>query len=78
MVEQQDVRIYVGSGDWGSETGALSVVNYSAGTGEIQTVHSVQAGGLLSFLAVDSTRTFIYAADEEQGKIRSFAINQAD
>jgi 6-phosphogluconolactonase (cycloisomerase 2 family) len=35
----------------------------------------VEIGGLLSFLAIDGERKFIYAADEENNKIRSFSID---
>lgn len=72
------VHIYVGSGDWGTATGAVSVFNYDPTTGKLAQTSRVDAGGLLSFLAADSQRHFLYAADEEQKKLRSFAINAAD
>lgn len=72
------IHVYVGSGDWGTATGAVSVFNYDPTTGKIAQTSRVDAGGLLSFLAADSQRHFVYAADEEQKKLRSFAINAAD
>ena len=71
-------RIYVGSGDWGTATGAVTLYNYDATTGSVTQASRVEAGGLLSFLATDSKHQFLYAADEEQKKLRSFAINPAD
>lgn len=71
-------RIYVGSGDWGTATGAVTLYNYDATTGSVTQASRVEAGGLLSFLAADSKHQFLYAADEEQKKLRSFAINPAD
>lgn len=71
-------RIYVGSGDWGTATGAVTVYNYDASSGKVTQASRVDAGGLLSFLAADSKHQFLYAADEEQKKLRSFAINATD
>ncbi len=71
-------RIYVGSGDWGTATGAVTVYNYDATNGTLAQASRVDAGGLLSFLAADSKHQFLYAADEEQKKLRSFAISPAD
>jgi 6-phosphogluconolactonase len=73
-----NVRLYVGSGDWGSATGAISVLGYDPATGAINPLSRVDAGGLLSFLVADSQRRFLYAADEEQKKLRSFAISASD
>jgi 6-phosphogluconolactonase len=71
-------HIYVGSGDWGTATGAVTVYNYDAATGKVAQASRVDAGGLLSFLAADSKHQFLYAADEEQKKLRSFAIDAND
>lgn len=71
-------RIYVGSGDWGTATGAVTLYNYDVASGKLTQASRVEAGGLLSFLAADSKRQFLYAADEEQKKLRSFAIGAAD
>ncbi len=68
-------RVYVGSGDWGTATGAVTVYAYDAASGKLMQSSRVDAGGLLSFLTADSQRRFLYAADEEQKKLRSFAIN---
>lgn len=71
-------RIYVGSGDWGTATGAVTVYDYNASTGSLAQSSRVEAGGLLSFLAADSKRQFLYAADEGQQKLRSFAIDPSN
>jgi 6-phosphogluconolactonase len=72
------VWLYVGSGDWGTTTGAISVLGYDAATGAVNVLSQTNAGGLLSFLATDSQHRYLYAADEEQKKLRSFAINATD
>lgn len=72
------LRLYVGSGDWGTATGAISVFGYDPATGTLSPTSRIDAGGLLSFLASDSRHQYLYAADEEQKKLRSFAINAAD
>lgn len=68
-------RVYVGSGDWGTATGAVTVYAYDAASGTLTQSSRVDAGGLLSFLAADSQHRFLYAADEEQKKLRSFAVD---
>ncbi len=68
-------RVYVGSGDWGTATGAVTVYAYDPASGKLTQSSRVDAGGLLSFLTADSQHRFLYAADEEQKKLRSFAID---
>jgi 6-phosphogluconolactonase len=77
-LENQGIRLYVGSGDWGTATGAISVLNYDPTTGSLRSSSQIAAGGLLSFLASDSQHGYLYAADEEQKKLRSFAIDPTD
>lgn len=72
------IRVYVGSGDWGAATGAVSVFVYDVMSGALSRTSRIDAGGLLSFLAADSQHRYLYAADEEQKKLRSFAINADD
>lgn len=67
-------RLYVGSGDWGTDTGAITVYAYNPNTGSLSQQSRVEAGGLLSFLTTDSQRRFLYAADEGHAKLRSFSI----
>jgi 6-phosphogluconolactonase len=67
--------LFVGSGDWGTATGAVSVYRFDSSSGALALQHRTEAGGLLSFLASDAKRQFLYAADEEQKLLRSFAIN---
>lgn len=74
-VPSNAVRLYVGSGDWGTATGAVSVFNFDINDGTLTRVSHVEAGGLLSFLATDSGSSVLYAADEGQNKLRSFAID---
>lgn len=69
------VRVYVGSGDWGTATGAITLYAYDPTNGNLTQTSRIDAGGLLSFLASDNQRRFLYAADEEQKKLRSFAID---
>jgi 6-phosphogluconolactonase len=68
-------RLYVGSGDWGTDTGAITVYAYNPNTGSLAKQSRVEAGGLLSFLATDSQRRVLYAADEGHAKLRSFSID---
>lgn len=70
--------IYIGSGDWGTATGAVSVYRFSGDSGALSFSSKLSAGGLLSFLGTSSDRQLLYAADEEQKQLRSFRINPAD
>lgn len=65
----------MGSGDWGTATGAITTYGYDPSSGSVIQTSRVAAGGLLSFLAADSQDRFLYAADEEQKMLRSFSIN---
>ncbi len=70
--------IYIGSGDWGSTTGAVSVYRFSGDNGALSLASSLSAGGLLSFLGTSGDRRILYAADEGEAQLRSFRINPAD
>jgi 6-phosphogluconolactonase len=67
--------LFVGSGDWGTATGAITTYRFDSKSGALTQQSRVQAGGLLSFLASDSQHRFVYAADEEQKLLRSFALD---
>ena len=73
--DNSKLRILVGSGFWGTETGMVSVFTFDPQTGLLEKQSSIAAGGLLSFLTVDSTRSYLYAADEGHGLLRSFKID---
>lgn len=70
--------VYIGSGDWGTATGAVGVYRFNGEEGSLSLSSQVSAGGLLSFLATTSDRQLLYAADEGQRQLRSFRINPAD
>jgi 6-phosphogluconolactonase len=67
--------LFVGSGDWGTATGAVSIYRFDRTSGSLVLQSRVEAGGLLSFLATDSKHRFLYAADEEQKVLRSFKLD---
>jgi 6-phosphogluconolactonase len=67
--------LFVGSGDWGTATGAVTSYRLDPATGQVARRSRIEAGGLLSFLAIDAEHRFLYAADEEQKQLRSFALD---
>ena len=67
--------LYIGSGDWGTATGAVSVYRFDSSSGGFSFVSKHDAGGLLSFLDTDSDHRLLYAADEGAQQLRSFQID---
>jgi 6-phosphogluconolactonase len=67
--------VYVGSGSFGAETGKVTVYRLDRQAPGLEFVSDTEAGGLASFLAVDSERRRLYAADEVKGGVLSFTID---
>jgi 6-phosphogluconolactonase len=70
--------VYVASGDWSPADGGLVTVyemNREQKTLEFISEHP--AGGLPSFVAIDQGRRRLFAADESNGGVISFSIDEA-
>jgi len=70
--------VYVGSGDFGdAEPGLVTVYELERTTKKLTYRSEHPAGGLASYLAIDSARLRLFAADEADGGVLSFSIDPA-
>jgi len=75
-VAEQRTFVYVGSGDWaGVEPGRITVYELDRADLSLDFVSEYETGGLLSYLAIDTARLRLFAADELDGGLVSFSID---
>lgn len=67
--------VYVGSGDWSGEPGLISVYELDRATLTLSLSSDHAAGGLASYLAIDAARLRLFAVDEANGGVRSYALD---
>lgn len=68
--------VYVGSGDFGSEPGMVSVYTLDRSTRSLSFLADYPAGGLASFLAIDTERGRLFSVDESGGGVQSFSVDR--
>jgi len=64
-------RVYIGASD-----GSIHVCSFDTTTYALAEVDAIATGGNPSFLAFDSARTFLYAADESSSQVLAFSIDK--
>lgn len=69
--------VYVGSGDFGSGNGSVTLYRFEYGSQTLSQVARVPVGGLASFLAVDAPRSALFEADEADGNLRLLPLDAA-
>jgi 6-phosphogluconolactonase len=73
MSERQR-SVYVGSGDWGGDTGKIQVFSLDVDAASLTSVQVLDAGGVAAFMARSPDGRHLYVADETKGLISSYAI----
>ncbi len=58
------------------ETGTVYVYSLDETSGKVQLIDKLNVGGNASFMAVDSSRTHLYAVLEDKGQLASFSIDK--
>jgi 6-phosphogluconolactonase len=67
--------VYVGSGNWGGETGKIQVFSLDLEAASLSSVQLIDAGGVAAFMARSSDGRRLYVADETKGLVSSYAID---
>lgn len=73
MVERRR-NVYVGSGNWGGETGKLQVFSLDVESAELELLQVLEAGGVAAFMARSPDGRRLYVADESKGLLTSYAV----
>ncbi|HTV21763.1 MAG TPA: lactonase family protein [Polyangiaceae bacterium] len=73
MVEQRR-SVYVGSGNWGGETGKIQVFTLDVEAASLSSVQVLDAGGVAAFMARSKDGRRLYVADETKGVLSSYSI----
>jgi 6-phosphogluconolactonase len=66
--------VYVGSGNWGGETGKIQTFGLDLATGELSLRQEIAAGGVAAFMDRSADGRVLYVADETKGLLSSYAI----
>jgi 6-phosphogluconolactonase len=67
-------QVYVGSGNWGGETGKIQVFSLDVEAALLELVQVLDAGGVAAFMARSPDGRRLYVADETQGSLSSYVI----
>jgi 6-phosphogluconolactonase len=67
--------VYVGSGNWGGNTGKIEVFSLDVDAATLTSVQALEAGGVAAFMARSPDGRHLYVADETKGLISSYAIS---
>ena len=73
MVERRRC-VYVGSGNWGGETGTIEVFSLDLEAASLTSVQRLDAGGVAAFMARSKDGRRLYVADETKGTLSSYSI----
>lgn len=76
-VAEKKTFVYVGSGDWNGEPGLISVYELDRPALSLSFVSEHTAGGLASYLAIDTSRLRLFAVDEANGGVLSYSVDEA-
>jgi 6-phosphogluconolactonase len=72
MVQRR--QVYVGSGNWGGETGKIQVYSLDVEAAALELLQVLEAGGVAAFMARAPDGRHLYVADETKGSLSSFTI----
>lgn len=76
MVERRR-SVYVGSGNWGGDTGKIQVFSLDVEAASLSSVQLLDAGGVAAFMARSRDGRRLYVADETKGVLSSYSIDPA-
>lgn len=65
--------MYVGSGNWGGDTGKIEVFSLDVGAVSLDSVQQLDAGGVAAFMVRSTDGRQLYVADETKGRLSSYA-----
>lgn len=72
------VFVYVGSGDWGGgAVGRVEAHRLDLASGALTRIDGVEVGQLNSYLALDPSRSMLYAADEAGQKLHALRVDES-
>jgi 6-phosphogluconolactonase len=74
MLERRRI-VYVGSGNWGGDTGKIEVFSLDVEAGTLDSVQRLDAGGVAAFMVRSADGRHLYVADETKGLVSSYAID---
>jgi 6-phosphogluconolactonase len=69
--------VYVGSGNWGGNTGKIQVFSLDVDAASLTSLQLLDAGGVAAFMARSADGRHLYVADETKGLVSSYAISAA-
>ena len=73
MVERRR-SVYVGSGNWGGNTGKIQVFSLEVESAVLEPLQVLEAGGVAAFMARSPDGRRLYVADESEGTLASYAV----
>ena len=73
MIERRR-SVYVGSGNWGGNTGKIQVFSLDLESAGLELLQVVDAGGVAAFMARSPDGRFLYVADESDGTLASYSV----
>lgn len=73
MVERRR-SVYVGSGNWGGDTGKIEVFSLDVEAASLTSVQRLDAGGVAAYMARSPDGRHLYVADETKGRLSSYSI----
>jgi 6-phosphogluconolactonase len=66
--------VYVGSGNWGGDTGKIQVFSLDMETADLELLQVLGAGGVAAFMARSPDGRRLYVADESRAQLSSYAV----
>jgi 6-phosphogluconolactonase len=73
-MDERRRSVYVGSGNWGGDTGKIQVFSLDVDAATLTSVQLLDAGGVAAFMVRSADGRRLYVADETKGLISSYAI----
>lgn len=73
MVERRR-SVYVGSGNWGGDTGKIQVYSLELEAAELELAQVLEAGSVAAFMARSPDGRRLYVADESRGSLTSYSV----
>lgn len=74
MVQHRRI-VYVGSGNWGGDTGKIEVFSLDVDAASLESVQRLDAGGVAAFMVRSEDGRHLYVADETKGLVSSHAVD---
>lgn len=66
--------VYVGSGNWGSDSGKIQTFELDIATGQLEQRQELAVGGIAAFMVRSPDARTLYVADEGSGRLSSYRI----